>query len=214
MKKYLFFMLAILLLTLNSFAFNPFSMSGSVGNLCALYDGFVTGGNQARNIGRADTGEAIGGTRITPDSDIDVCRVDFYVPSVVGTLSGNRDIYCEIWTLSGTDFDTRLSVSNEIDGGDISAAAFNTATFASAVSLTGGNHYGLAVKTVADGFGNGVGSSVDASNYLRLQVFNDNNAGDMDGGLIATDGYYKWSTAGVESSVETADDWIVKVYTQ
>jgi hypothetical protein len=187
--------------------------SGGAGASCTLYDYFT---------GTVDSGTAVGGytnyvyagTIITPDSTITVCEFTVNIRSITGDVSStgsHKDFYLQIYDLSSGDFDgAALATSDVLDGDDVVTGDYKF-TFGTPQSLTLATAYGFAVKMCADG---STTAEVDTSNFISLGFDNENNAGDMVGGLVATDGRCRWNSSGTRNTYDPEDDLKVEIYTQ
>ena len=150
----------------------------------------------------------------TPDSNEEVCGLDFFMHTEEGEISGIT-YYCQIWTLDVSDqLDTLLGVSAGISGLDsagnaqwFSATTGGMCLFASSVSLTSGVDYGLVV-TRASGDSN---PTTDETNYMKLGHDSENNLVD---GIMGDRVIWAWVDGGPHTITDQVadDDRLIKVY--
>lgn len=140
-----------------------------------------------------DTSSRIGND-ITPGTEYNVSRVDFYVSSLTGDIS-TTGFKVEIWTFSGDNLGSLIATSNETV--NLQATEWNIFTFSSPVILSIGTKYAVVLKRT-DG-------SYDASNHPNLPYANVNwSTGEL------SNSYY-WASAGTYDA-DFSSEWTVRLY--
>ena len=103
----------------------------------SLLDTNYTTGTATYQIGSAVGNEYAGQTTFDPGASVDICAVEANI-SKSGTITSFNYV-CEIWTLSGTDLQSKIATSASVAGGAWSSTlvSFSFNSSGTRIDLTG-----------------------------------------------------------------------------
>lgn len=125
------------------------------------------------------TGQEYYGFVFDDSSSGTICQVDVYIYDMQGTASAN-DYYVEIWLLDGSDNLSSLVTNGRSDKVDGAAWSAESVTFTFSTNptydCTGGNQYGILIKSIDDDDAASTAGEFDGTNYPRVRYNNAANS--------------------------------------